>query len=142
MWRSFESGQRGDMLLEAMVGVLITAIIGAGLAHVVARVGSAQHDSAVDALVISEVRNVMQTVGVAVCNDASLASTKKGLPSALKTGLTLTASCEAEADGTVGIGGLDFPGKLPPLIKVSASVGGTAGVEMRSAVPPTAAGGS
>lgn len=35
--------QRGDVLLEALVGVLITCLIGAGLAGVTARVLNSQH---------------------------------------------------------------------------------------------------
>ena len=136
MLHSFKSNQRGDMLLEALVGVLITAIMGAGLAHVVAQTNKAQHDTAVAGLVVNEARNVMQASGVAICADGSLAAQKKGLPSALKSQINVVSSCEAAAASTVGMGGLSFPGTLPGVITLSVTRGSEAALEVRSAVPP------
>lgn len=64
--------QRGDMMLEALVGVLITSIIGAGLAHVVASVMNSQRDAKMENLVVEGLRDSLQGQGVALCGSATL----------------------------------------------------------------------
>ena len=60
--------QRGDMMLEALIGVLITSVIGAGLAHVVGRVLSSQRDAKVENLVVEQLRSQLQGEGVGLCD--------------------------------------------------------------------------
>ena len=60
--------QRGDIMLEALVGVLITSVIGAGLAHVVGRVLSSQRDAKVENLVVEQLRSQLQGEGVGLCD--------------------------------------------------------------------------
>lgn len=64
--------QRGDILFEALIGVLITAVIGAGLAHVLARVMVAQRDSRVEQFAVDEVRTSLHGQGLALCAQGEL----------------------------------------------------------------------
>ena len=64
--------QRGDMMLEALVGVLITSIIGAGLAHVVANVMNSQRDAKVENLMVERLRDSLHGQGVALCGSTTL----------------------------------------------------------------------
>ena len=64
--------QRGDMMLEALVGVLITSIIGAGLAHVVANVMNSQRDAKVENLMVERLRDSLHGQGVGLCGSATL----------------------------------------------------------------------
>ena len=118
--------QRGDVLLEALIGVLITAIIGAGMLHVSARIVNNQHDTAVDALVVNELRNVMQLSGVDLCVNQAPLTEKKGLPSALETEISLEVeTCATAQSENVEIGGVSFAGIMPPVVSVNASKGDT-----------------
>lgn len=135
------NAQRGDVLLEALVGVVITALIGAGMAHVTARIVNNQHDTAVDTLVVNELRNVMQLSGVDLCVDATPLDQKNGLPAALKSDVTLSAksgsgSCEAATDASVQIGGVSFQGTLPPVVQLAASKGDAEVLAVSSVVAP------
>lgn len=131
------NAQRGDVLLEALVGVVITALIGAGMAHVTARIVNNQHDTAVDALVVNELRNVMQVSGVDLCSDAAPLAQKNGLPAALRSDISLSAAaCAAAADASVQIGGVSFQGKLPPVVQLTASKGDAEVLTVSSVVAP------
>ena len=133
------NAQRGDVLLEALVGVVITALIGAGMAHVTARIVNNQHDTAVDTLVVNELRNVMQLSGVDLCVDATPLDQKNGLPAALKSDVTLSAAaCGAATDASVQIGGVSFEGKLPPVVAVTAAKGEEEILTVRSVCAPDA----
>lgn len=133
--------QRGDVLLEAMLGVLITALMGAGMAHVASRIMSSQYESAVDTLVVNELRNVMQVSGVDLCDDAAPLAQKKGLPASLKGEVSLAArSCDAVAEESVQIGGVTFFGKLPPVVELTASKGEAELLVVKSVVAPAGGG--
>lgn len=115
--------QRGDVLLEALVGVLITGLIGAGLAGVTARVLNSQHDAAVGAVLVNEMRNVLQINGVDLCNDDAPLRSFSGLPEELKEGVTLSlgdAACGAGVTQAVTLGGASFSGILPPEVAIDA----------------------
>lgn len=49
--------QRGDILLEALLGVLLLGIIGLGIVHVTSRVSVSQKDMNVHNLVVSKLRS-------------------------------------------------------------------------------------
>lgn len=128
--------QRGDMLLEAMVGVLITALIGAGMAHVLSSISRAQHDTAVDALAVNQLRNVLQIQGVGVCEDSTLATGKQGLPAAIKSQVQISVSCQAASPGVVTIGGVGFPGTVPSVVTLGARAQGGEELQVRTVVAP------
>jgi len=64
--------QRGDMMLEALVGVLITSIIGAGLAHVASRVLSGQRDAKVENIAVEQLRAQLESGGISLCDGGAV----------------------------------------------------------------------
>ena len=66
--RPVRAHQRGDVLLEALVGVLITALLGASMAHVAGRVAAGQHEARVANLSVEQLRHTLQMDGLALCD--------------------------------------------------------------------------
>lgn len=60
--------QRGDMLLEALIGVLLTALIAGGMAHLTARLQASQWEVRIQGLLVDNVRNQLQAQGLDLCN--------------------------------------------------------------------------
>lgn len=114
--------QRGDMMLEALVGVLITSAIGAGLAHVAARVMNSQRDAKVENLAVERLRGELQTHGVALCDGRTV---QVELPTGTKT---VSVVCES-ASANVTVAGetraVDVPRRVD--LKLSASDLGISG---------------
>lgn len=108
--------QRGDILFEALIGVLLTAVIGAGLAHVLARVMLGQRDARVEQFTVDQVRASLHDQGLALCAQGNL---PLELPGEL-AGATASITC---APGTADISfGTDYTAPalaLPPRIVVS-----------------------
>ena len=64
--------QRGDALLEALVGILLLALLGLGLSHAAARMLAAQRYAAAHGIVVAQMLNALETKGVqALCNGAT-----------------------------------------------------------------------
>lgn len=114
--------QRGDMMLEALVGVLITSVIGAGLAHVAANVMNSQRDAKVENLVVERLRDSLQSTGTGLCGGSELSL---DLPTGKQNA---SVSCEAAA-ATVSVAGvartIDAPQRVD--LTVSAKVLGSRG---------------
>ncbi|BCD98578.1 hypothetical protein [Marinagarivorans cellulosilyticus] len=53
----------GDFLIEAMIGVLLMGIVGAGVTFVTSRVSVSQHDMAMQEIVIGELRGMLLANG-------------------------------------------------------------------------------
>ena len=67
--------QRGDALLEALVGILLLALLGLGLSHAAARMLAAQRYAAAHGIVVAQMRNALETNGVqALCNGDATAT--------------------------------------------------------------------
>lgn len=114
--RSRRHLQRGDILLESLVGVLLTAIIGAGLAHVLAGVMAAQRDTRVEQLTVGHVRNSLQSQGLALCAQAELPLQLPGGMGDAKARVT----CQPHtADISFGTDYVATAVDLPPRIVVS-----------------------
>lgn len=134
--------QRGDVLLEALVGVLITSLIGAGLAGVTARVLNSQHDAAVGAVLVNEMRNVLQINGVDLCGDDAPLENLNGLPEGLKESVTLklgASGCGAGVSQSVTLGASSFSGIMPPEVAIDAEHEGNI-YTVRTVVAPVTAG--
>lgn len=118
--------QRGDMMLEALVGVLITSVIGAGLAHVVGRVLSSQRDAKVENLVVEQLRSQLQGAGVGLCDGRTVTVS---LPDGDKT---VNVACESEA-ANVTVSGITHAVDAPKRIdlEVSASDLGVSGAALK-----------
>ncbi|WP_018416135.1 hypothetical protein [Teredinibacter turnerae] len=52
--------QRGDVLAESLIGVLLFAVAGVGISHVAAKMSVAQRDNKVHQQVINELRSKVQ----------------------------------------------------------------------------------
>ena len=86
--------QRGDVLIEALVGVLIAGIVGAGMASLMAKAMSAGYDARINSRVVSEVQDLLQRPGRDIC-DRQL-----GLSGAR----TVRITCEVEGHLNIRIG--------------------------------------
>jgi len=118
--------QRGDIMLEALVGVLITSVIGAGLAHVVGRVLSSQRDAKVENLVVEQLRSQLQGEGVGLCDGRTVTV---ALPDGDKT---VNVACESAA-ANVTVSGITHAVDAPQRIdlEVSASDLGVGGAALK-----------
>lgn len=97
------SRERGDALLEALIGVLITTLIGGGMAHVVATIMNSQRDAKVENIVVEKLRGQLHSVGVGLC-DADKISLK--LTSTVEKNATV--SCGAAAPTTLVVNGVSL----------------------------------
>ena len=114
--------QRGDVMLEALVGVLITSLIGAGLAHVAANVMNSQRDAKVENLVVEHLRDELQGRGLGLCAAGEVDIV---LPDATRKA---SIACEA-ATANVTMAGISRAVDAPPRVelKVAASALGSRG---------------
>lgn len=56
--------QRGDALLEALIGILLLAILGLGLSYSVARILVSQRYAATHGIMVAQMRNALETGGL------------------------------------------------------------------------------
>ena len=86
--------QRGDALLEALVGILLLALLGLGLSHAAARMLAAQRYAAAHGIVVAQMRNALETQGIAkLCSDPHTFSITPADGSAISVELP-AAHCE------------------------------------------------
>lgn len=88
------------MLLEALVAVLVTSIIAAGLAHVQATLMAGQRATTMERLVVAQLRNQLQASGTALCDVGTIA-----LPLASTLQREATVACGAVPSLQVGVAG-------------------------------------
>ena len=65
--RSSARRQRGDVLLEALIAVLITAIIGAGTAYMTGRLAISAKDQRLEGIASQQMRELLQRYGASLC---------------------------------------------------------------------------
>lgn len=103
MSKSFKSTrhrQRGDILLESLIGIVLMSIIGLGMTYATSRAAVTQRDMKVQNIAVSQMRDLISRYGQTLCNtDASKA--KITLPTQ-STAVLLDASCANIAGITVG----------------------------------------
>ncbi|MCL7714511.1 type IV pilus modification PilV family protein [Stenotrophomonas mori] len=109
-------GQRGDMMLEALVAVLITSVIGAGLAHVAAKVMSSQHDAKVENLAVERLRSELHSHGVALCDGRDV---RIALPAG---DARVAIACES-ASANVTVAGVTHPVDAPQRVDLAVAAG-------------------
>ena len=62
---------RGDALLEALIGILLLAILGLGLSYSVARILASQRYAATHGIMVAQMRNALETGGLSnLCSAA------------------------------------------------------------------------
>ena len=89
-----EHRQRGDILLEALVGVLIAALAAGGIAHLAGRVNDSQRQAKVEQLALEQMRNELHDDGVTLCGTT---------PSLTLPGLTPTIDVPCSDPTTVTV---------------------------------------
>ncbi|TBU95898.1 type IV pilus modification PilV family protein [Phytopseudomonas dryadis] len=56
----FSDRQRGDILLESLIGMLLMAIVGLGLVYAASRVAVSQKDMNQQSIIVSQMRELLQ----------------------------------------------------------------------------------
>ena len=59
------SSQRGDALLEALIGILLLTILGMGLSYAAARMLASQRYAATHSIMVAQMRNALEIKGLA-----------------------------------------------------------------------------
>jgi Tfp pilus assembly protein PilV len=62
-----KSRQRGDTLIEALVGVLLMSIVGIGMIHIATRVQQTQTDMHIQNYIVVQMRNLLHVYGTTLC---------------------------------------------------------------------------
>lgn len=127
--------QRGDVLLEALVGVALLAVLGGGLGHVAARVAAGQRDAKVESFAVEQLRLALQMDGLALCEGSSTAIQAPWSPTAAESA---TVQCSAAPNLTLNFGsGASAAIAAPPevALEIPASALGMAGGDEQDAGP-------
>ncbi|NWB97159.1 hypothetical protein HX882_14760 [Pseudomonas gingeri] len=103
MSRSFRSApkpQRGDILIESLVGILLMMIIGLGITYVASRVAVSQRDMKLENIVVSQMRGLLEQNGALLCT-TNAALLVVSLPTQTAT-QPIVATCTIPPVVTVG----------------------------------------
>ncbi|MCD9030604.1 hypothetical protein LDO32_02500 [Luteimonas sp. Y-2-2-4F] len=115
------SGQRGDVLLEALIGVALLALLGAGLGHVAARVAASQRDAKVESFAVEQLRLALQMDGLSLCEGSSTAIQAPWSAAAAEDA---TVQCSSAPNVTLGFGsGASATVAAPPEVALEVSPG-------------------
>ena len=119
-----EHRQRGDILLEALVGVLIAALAAGGIAHLAGRVNDSQRQAKVEQLALEQMRNELHDDGVTLCDTTPSLT----LPGNLTPTINVICSDTERVDGTtvtvtVTIDGRDYEVPPPREVSIAADAG-------------------
>ena len=88
--------ERGDMLLESLIGILLMLAVGLGLTYSAARMVQAQRDTSLHGLALQAVRNAME-------NTPDLKAFCASPPSTSVAGQQLKLSCNTVPDADVQV---------------------------------------
>ena len=118
--------QRGDMMVEALVGVLLLCILGGGMVDVATQVMGAQRDSRIEGMAVISMRQLLREHGETLCDGPATRSIAVGGDD-LGLDVDVTVACQAATT-----------------VQVQASGAGTLAVamprEVRITLPPEALG--
>ena len=114
-----EHRQRGDILLEALVGVLIAALAAGGIAHLAGRVNDSQRQAKVEQLALEQMRNKLHDDGVTLCNTTPSLT----LPGNLTPTITVNCSAATTVTVTVTIDSIDYTVTPPLEVSIAADAG-------------------
>lgn len=117
----FGRRQRGDILLEALIGVALTAVIGAGLSQVLSRVLLAQHDTRVEQLAVEQVRAGLQHQGLALCAQGQV---PMALPAQLASARATVTCQPGNTDVVFGTQYTASGVAMPPRMQVAVGASG------------------
>lgn len=103
--------QQGDFLIEAMMGVLLMGIVGAGVMFMAARVSNSQQQMVVQEIAISEMRKLLLAHGSAV--DLCAKTPYIYLPDG-DVARVRVSGCGASE--TAYVGGIEVASVQPPIV--------------------------
>lgn len=100
MSRSFSPSprrQRGDVLMESLIGLVLMSVIGLGVTYATSRTLVSQRDMNVQNLAVAQMRNVLQQYGTTLCpGGTNTAKAVLNLPTAVSSStLNLDVTCSA-----------------------------------------------
>ncbi len=110
--------QRGDVMLEALVGVLVAGLLGAGFAHLASGVLRTQHDAKVQNVVVDNLRGQLQTQGIGLC-----AAPSANVPMPTGTQVEAAITC-TPANVTITVGSSAHAVAAPSQIALSVAAAG------------------
>lgn len=95
--------QRGDALLEALIGILLMAVIGLGLSYAVTRVLNSQRYATTQNIAVVQMRNLLATNNGNFCTAAN--NINVPLNKLTTVQLTAAISCSPASTITLGVVG-------------------------------------
>lgn len=126
--RSTERAQRGDALLEALIGVLLSAVLVLGAVYTATRVAMSQSQARTQAMAITQLRNLLQETAdtSAWCQGATppairIRPADLNLP---PIDLAVTASCSTPTSITLGSVSITPPARVRLSVTSRALFGG------------------
>jgi Tfp pilus assembly protein PilV len=102
--------QRGDMLIESMIGMLLMSMMGLAMSMAVGKTSIAQKDMAVRNLAVTQMRDLLQRNGMGTLDLCSQANTI-----ILPNGLTLPVSVSGCSPISITVGDIALTGVQAPL---------------------------
>ncbi|MGY2236386.1 type IV pilus modification PilV family protein [Pseudomonas gingeri] len=103
MSRSFDphpGRQRGDVLLESLIGILLMAIVGLGITYAASRAAVSQRDMKLQNIVVNQMRSLLEQNGALLCS-TNAALLVVSLPTQTSP-LPIVATCTSAPAVTVG----------------------------------------
>lgn len=114
MVRFVGRAQKGEVFLESLIGVLLTAWLGAGMAFCASQILAAKADTKIINAAVLEMRQVLRSQGDSVCGTTPTISV-------LGKNITLTATCQAQNSLSVVSSGGTISIAAPQKVELSAS---------------------
>lgn len=106
--------QRGEVFLESLIGVLLTAWLGAGMAFCSAQILAARTDTKIINAAVLEMRQVLRAKGDSVCGTTPTVSV-------LGKNITLDVTCQAQNTLSVASAGGAITIAAPQKVELAAS---------------------
>ncbi|QXI27863.1 hypothetical protein [Pseudomonas vanderleydeniana] len=100
MSRSYKlpARQRGDVLLESLIGILLMSTIGLGITYASSRAAVSQRDMKLQNIVVNQMRSLLEQNGALLCSKSSITIS---IPTQTDP-LPITATCTSASAVTVG----------------------------------------
>jgi hypothetical protein len=125
MRRPGRAAQRGDILLESLIGVLLTGFLGAGIAHVASRISVGQYEAKLENAALEQMRGRLQREGVKICDVEQMT-----LALGASARAPATVSCKPAQSLDIGIGSVRKTVQAPREISIAAAVTADGKIEL------------
>lgn len=100
--RNRKASQRGDVLLEALISVLVMSFIGAGTMYATTRMQVGAKNARLDGIAASQMRLLLQQYGASLCPGQGNSSFAKVVLPLTDTVHPVTVQCPASTPVTIG----------------------------------------